>query len=139
MGAWGVGAFENDTAADWDFEFEAADRAAGLRLITDALARAAGPGDGADLDGREGSRAVAAAELVALIDGQPIDESGCNKMARQWIAQERPEGDPALTSLARQAVSRVIGPASELPKLWLSDSLPEWRSAMTELLDKLKP
>jgi hypothetical protein len=41
MGAWGVGAFENDTAADWDLEFETADMAAGLRLITDALALAA--------------------------------------------------------------------------------------------------
>jgi hypothetical protein len=40
MGAWGVGAFENDTAADWDLEFETADMAAGLRLITDAQALA---------------------------------------------------------------------------------------------------
>src|SRR5450631_3515520 len=109
MGAWGVGAFENDTAADWDLEFETADMAAGLRLITDALALAAQADDSsACLDGDDGVRAVAAAELVALIKGQPIDESPFNERARRWIARVHPSSDPSLTSLAHQAVSRVI-------------------------------
>jgi Domain of unknown function (DUF4259) len=138
MGAWGVGAFESDTAADWDFEFENADLAAGLQLITDALTLAAqADGASAYLDGDDEARAIAAAELVAAINGQPIDDSAFGERARQWIARVRPSGDPSLTSLARQAVSRVTGPTSELPELWFPEHLPSWRSAMGELLDRL--
>ncbi len=60
-----------------------------------------------------GALAVAAAELVASIDGQPIDESPYNEAARQWIARAHPSSDPSLTNLARQAVSRVTGQNSE--------------------------
>jgi hypothetical protein len=59
MGTWGVGAFANDTAGDWSYEFKGADLQAGLTLIRDAL------------NGDEDELAVAAAEMVAAINGQP--------------------------------------------------------------------
>jgi len=62
MGAWGEGAFDNDDAADWSWEFENADLTAGLQLITDALSAAAQADDAAYLDERDGALAVAAAE-----------------------------------------------------------------------------
>jgi hypothetical protein len=37
--------------------------------------------------GDDGTIAVAAAELVAAINGQPIDESAYNEGARQWISR----------------------------------------------------
>jgi hypothetical protein len=138
VGAWDVGPFENDTAADWAWEFESADVAAGLQLITDALTMAAqADGAGSYLDGDGGSRAIAAAAMVAAINGHPMDESAFGEDALHWISRVRPSSDPALTRLAHQAISRVIGPTSELPKAWNPESLPSWRSAMAELLDKL--
>jgi Domain of unknown function (DUF4259) len=115
MGAWGEGAFDNDTAADWCGKFENADLAAGLQLITDALAAVA--------------QADAAAELVALINGQPIDESPYNQTARQWTARVHSSSDRSLTNLARQAVARVTGQNSELAELWDDTNSASWGSA----------
>jgi hypothetical protein len=67
VGTWGEGAFDNDTAADWAREFDSADLASGMRLIENALGRAAGTPAGRYLDGEDGDLAVAAAELVAYI------------------------------------------------------------------------
>jgi hypothetical protein len=138
MGTWGVGAFENDIAADWSWEFESADLAAGLQLITDALTVAA-QADGASsyLDAGDGSVAIAAAAMVAAVNGQPIDESAFGEDARQWITRVHPSSDASLTGLARQAVSRAVGPTSELSELWSNEHLALWQSAMAELLEKL--
>lgn len=137
MGAWGERAFDNDDAADFAGEFENADLAAGLRLITDALTVVAQADDGAYIQVDDGSRAVAAAELVASINGQPIDESSYNETARQWIARARPSTDAALTDLARQAAIRATGQNSELAELWEEAGPSSWRSGMSELRGKL--
>jgi hypothetical protein len=69
MGTWGVGGFQNDEAADWAVEFRGADLETGLTLIRDAL--------NFDGSGTEGIGAladmvaVAAAEMVAAINGHP--------------------------------------------------------------------
>lgn len=138
MGAWGEGAFDNDIAADWSWEFENADLAAGLRLITNALSAATqADAAAAYLDADDGTRAVAAAELVASVNGQPIAESSYNQTARQWITRVHPTSDPSLTNLARQAVSGVTTENSELAQLWDETGSSAWRSTMSELLDKL--
>jgi len=85
----------------------------------------------------DGSRAVAAAALVASINGRPIDESPHNETARQWIARVRPSTDAVLTDLARQAVIRAAGPNSELTQLWGEAESSSWRSGMDKLRDKL--
>lgn len=138
MGTWGVGPFQNDTAADWAWEFETADAAAGLQLITDALTVAAqADGAGSYLDGDDGSRAIAAAAMVAAINGHPTDESVFGEVAFQWIIRVRPSSAPSLAKLAHQAISCVISPTSGLPETWNPESLPSWRAAMAELLEKL--
>jgi hypothetical protein len=137
MGAWGDGAFDNDTAGDWSWEFEDADLAGGLRLITGALSAAAQADAAAYLDADDGTLAVAAAELVASINGQPIKESPFNETARQWLTRVHPTSDPSLTNLARQAVTRVTGQNSELAELWDDAGSSSWRSAMSGLRDKL--
>lgn len=78
MGVWGVGPFENDVAADWAFEFADADIGRGLALVRDALVAAADIGPAEYLDGDLGTNALAAAELVALINGKAIQESAYN-------------------------------------------------------------
>jgi hypothetical protein len=113
------------------------DLAAGLQLITDALSAVAQADAAAYLCVEDGERAAAAAELVALINGQPIDESPYNQTARQWAARVHPSSDRSLTNLARQAVARVTGQNSELAELWDDTNSASWDSAMSGLRDKL--
>jgi hypothetical protein len=70
MGTWGVGSFENDYAADWALEFEGADLTKGLNLIRDALEFHGAGSEG--IEELAEALAVAAAELVATINGHPV-------------------------------------------------------------------
>lgn len=134
----GAGVFDNDDAADWSFEFGNADRATGLRLITDVLCVAAQADAAAYLDVSDGACAVAAAEVVAWINGQPVDESAYSESVRQWITRTRPGADAALADLARRAVDRVAGQNSELSQLWgKSGSASGWHSAVAVLQARL--
>jgi hypothetical protein len=138
MGTWGAGGFDNDDAADWSWAFENADQAAGLRLIAEALSVAAQAASADYLEVSDGACAVAAAEVVASIAGQPIDESAYNETVRQWVIRTRPGTDTAMTDLARQAVDRVASQNSELAELWSWPGLSEWHSALAGLKTRLR-
>jgi hypothetical protein len=143
MGTWGVGAFANDAAADWQGSFEYVDLEAGLELIRDAL------------NGDEDVLAVAAAEMVATINGQPVPpvpdtrhhglmdyEAKFDDEAMSWIARTHPASDPQLTGLARRAVARIFAPDSDLSQSWSEDEFggsyaSEWRAFMADLAAKL--
>ncbi len=137
MGTWGEGAFDNDTAADWSHEFDGADLESGMRLIETALGLAAAtPADGY-LSRRDGDLAVAAAELVAYIADEPIDETAYNATALDWVDQTDPEAGPALLHLARRALTRVTGEGSESADLW-DEGTSTWRESVAELAAKLQ-
>jgi Domain of unknown function (DUF4259) len=137
MGTWGEGAFDNDTAADWALAFDGADQAFGMRLIEDVLKHAAGTPASDYLDCDDGARAIAAAELVAYIAGQPADATPYNEEALRWAARTHPRVPPPVVNLARLAVARVISEGSELAELW--DDVPSsWRSSVAQLAAKLK-
>jgi hypothetical protein len=90
------------------------------------------------LDVSDGACAVAAAEVVAWINGQPADESAYNEPVRQWITRTRPGTDAALTDLARRAVDQVAGQNSELSQLWGESGLAsEWHSLVAGLMVRL--
>lgn len=137
MGAWGVGPYENDDAADWAFEFSDADRAAGLRIIGSALRSAADFASSDYLDSDVAVPALAAADIVALINGQTIEVSAYNEAPRKWVERCRPAPDAALTVLARKAVSRVGQEPSELVDLWGEAGDNEWRASLAQQLAKL--
>jgi hypothetical protein len=137
VGTWGEGAFDNDTAADWAHEFDGADLAAGMQLIEDALGQAAGTPAGSYLGRRSGDLAVAAAELVAYIADEPVDETAYNTVALEWVERTDPRAELPLLDLARQALARVTGEGSESADLW--DEEPSaWRESVAELDAKLK-
>ncbi len=137
VGAWGAGAFDNDGAADWSAEFDGIDRATGLETIRDALEAVAGaaPDDYIEVD--DGQRAVAAAELVAVIVGETGSRSPYNETALDWIARERPAADRSVLELARASLARVLGATSELAELWDEAESSSWRSSVTDLATRL--
>jgi hypothetical protein len=114
MGAWGDGPFDNDDAADWAAELDAAAPAERLDVIRAALAAAAS----ADyLDADEGQRAVAAAAVVAAQrpGGPPLDTSYAPRILADGIVLDVPD---ELRDLAAAALDRAAGEDSELAELW---------------------
>jgi hypothetical protein len=136
MGAWDVGAFDNDLAADWVGDFEGYDLASGLQAIRLALTSVVGTEAGGFVDADDAAVAVGAAELVAAINGRPAEATAYDQAARDWIDRSRPAADPGLTDLARTALSRVVGEGSELAELW-EESGPSWRTGIATLRAKL--
>lgn len=99
MGAWGAGSFDNDEAVDWLAGLEHARDVAPIDAAFAAVTGEGGPGEpGASV-------ALAAAEVVAAIDGCPLADLPGEIV--DWLASARPRPDPGLTERARAAVQRV--------------------------------
>jgi hypothetical protein len=126
MGAWGLGAFENDAARDWL-----------------AMAKRDGPAD-ADalrsaigmsyLDVDEGSSTVAAATLVAaVLDGNAADlPDDARAVLRGWHPA------PELRQLALGALDAACGRRSELASLWREGTdAPAWHAGVERLRRRL--
>lgn len=133
MGAWGVGAFENDTALDWlaDFDDEGAD------AIVEALETVGEADADAFVDVDEASCALAAAELVAAL--KTGDTSRLPDTAVTSLASYRDDIVVAdLRRLALGAISRIKSD-SELNDLWRdSDDHDDWTSELDALVDRLR-
>lgn len=114
MGAWGLGPFDNDTAADWAGELDDAAPDERSTLIRDALT-AAVEADGY-LDGDEAVTAIAAAAVVAAkqANGPEVDNNyGPNADTVGSVLLE-----PDLPVLAARALARALGEDSEWRDLW---------------------
>lgn len=129
MGAWGTGSFENDDAADW---------VGGLAAIapeelTPILTQAAD--DPAYLEAPAASVAVAAAEVVAALNGTAAD--GAPAKIGEWAGKHPQAMTPELKAVAIRAVDRVRR-NSELKDLWMeADGLNEWIAGLKELQGRL--
>jgi hypothetical protein len=121
MGAWGLGAFENDAALDWVAELESR----GVEAIEAALSART---SGVDVDGA--SAAVAAAAVVAAARGH-YGRSLPGDVAA-WLGEHAVEVPVALSEGARRALDVVV--TSELHELWAeTDELSEWMDTIEEI------
>jgi hypothetical protein len=135
MGAWGTGIFENDTALDWVWDLEDAEDA--LALIEDTLERVAG--DGLDyLEAPDAEEALAAAQVVAMLQGNPGDLGAYSEELEEWV-QTHPMAVPrVLAHKARAAVVRILAPQSELAELWEeSEEAGEWKACVQDLQSRI--
>ncbi len=116
MGAWDVGPFDNDTAADWcgDLDDAAPERRA--VLIRDALSRIAEHGD-EYLDSGDAEEAIAAAAIVAslLPGGAAIETPYAPDFLLEGGTVEVADDVPAI---AVRALDRIVGVDSEWRELW---------------------
>ncbi|MCB9662472.1 MAG: DUF4259 domain-containing protein [Alphaproteobacteria bacterium] len=123
MGTWGVGAFDNDTAADWATRLG---RARGWEVVRKPLGS----------PGADPEVVVAAAEVVAAACGHPADEVP-DELARFVARAGRP--DEALVGAAISAVDAVLAEGSELRALWAEvEDFPSWVAALEELRLRLR-
>jgi len=113
MGAWDSGPFDNDTAIDLLRELESG-------AMMDILAACVTLAEGAYIDDEEGSRALAAAELIATAKDEQIDS--LQEPALAVVSKLPRPPPPDLLALARAAVERVLQSSetrelrAELPK-----------------------
>ncbi|MGC5324749.1 DUF4259 domain-containing protein [Brevibacillus sp. SYSU BS000544] len=135
MGAWGTGFFENDDALDWKGDLL---ESSTLGLIEETLsASAAEEYIEADL----ASQALAAAEIVAALNGRPgmeiRNEAGEVEDLVEWLKAQR-EQAPHLRQLALTAVEK-IKTESELQELWAeTDDYELWIELLNDLQNRIK-
>ncbi|MBI5608713.1 MAG: DUF4259 domain-containing protein [Deltaproteobacteria bacterium] len=118
MGTWGGGPFDNDAAAD----FLADAQAAPGPVIREQLQRLARAKAGAYVDADDGQMGWAAAELVALALGQGAG-AACGDAVAEVLARFRCKDTHLQLALA--AVPRLADAAtSELAQLWAESANP---------------
>ncbi len=137
MGTWGMGAFDNDDAADWLLDLTEADDAS---AVAEALETAVDKSGDDYLEAPEGVLAIAAAELVAAAVGNAAPD--LPDEARPWLAQHG--ADVAeLGPRALAAIRRTLAPRSELRELWSPeedadpDDVAEWERRVANLEARL--
>ena len=128
MGTWGLGSFDNDSAADFvrevlqdgDFALREA-----FEVILDP--------DMDYVEVEEGVRAIAAAEILAAVlsgDTSKITDAGL----RTWVQDSDKSSLANLRELAAEALGRILAPDSELPELWEeSEEYSTWLSDVQRL------
>ena len=129
-GAWGVGAFENDTALDWVSEVSVSDNS--LVLIKSAIDA---PSRGSYIDAEICSNAIAASEIVAIVFNAP---SGEYSEAILILAKSlKPQLNKEAVARAEKAVVICSSePGSELKQLWNESK--EWSAYVSGLRLRLK-
>lgn len=131
MGAWGIGAFENDAALDWVSDLEAE----GVHSITGALSL-----EDADdyLDVDVGCEGIAAAEVVAAArDG---DAGTLPEPVREWLDANAGSITSDHVQAAAKFLARVLDDDSEIAELFAEGpDAAAWRDEVEALLARLAP
>ncbi|GIJ43742.1 hypothetical protein Val02_06280 [Virgisporangium aliadipatigenens] len=116
MGAWDVGPFDNDSAADWCGHLHDADPQQRATLIRDALTRVAEHGD-EYLDNVYATQAIAAAAIIAsqLPDGTMVAFPYAPDFLLEGGTVEVADDVPAI---AVRALDRIVDKDSQWRSLW---------------------
>ena len=132
MGAWGAGSFENDDASDWSTEL-----VEGTDLSAIRAALGAKEIEGYYLEVPEGSRIIAASEVLAALLGRP--STSLPAEVSKWVAGHRALDASGLVTRALQMIDRVLAEHSELEELWRenADEYSAWRAGVIDLRDRV--
>ena len=129
-GAWGAGSFENDSALDWTDTL--VDRGS-LESVYKTL-RHVLSAKYVDVD--LGASGLAAAEVVAALDGRPA--SSLPEGLRSWIASQDSRPTAEQLKLAGDAIEVVWhGAHSELRELWGEAEPKPWDAKISALSKRL--
>lgn len=134
MGAWGIGSFENDDACDFLAEVMENGDLSLLREVLDNVLTST-----EYVEAPDASQAIVAAEVIAAALGRPTLAAQRNEGLSNWLSRIRPSIDRELNAQARDALTRILAPNSELRELWEEgDDFPEWQAAVAELDQQLQ-
>jgi hypothetical protein len=132
MGCWGFGNFENDDALDWLGDLR---DGAGFGAVDHTLR---GGCNGAYIAAREASKSLAAAEVVAALQGRPAGDLPV-EVAR-WVAENRGQDASGYRETALNQVRAILSGHSELRERWESNEadFPFWKATLESLLARLE-
>jgi len=130
MGAWGYGAFDNDTAGDWVYALEEAED---LDVIEAALDAVVDVGD-EYLEAAEAEVALAAAAVVALLQAGEDAPECVNETVNEWVAGHPQDVPWKLAKKTVAALDRILTEPSELLELWSeTEDFDAWQTSIVEL------
>ena len=134
MDAWDADALGNDTATDWLAEVvETTD----LGMILEAFDTVLSAGDDT-VELQAGEEAIAAAELVAWLAGQPGKSGDHADMIETWIDENELEFTDSLAKKARRSIDRVFNNPSELREAWEEgEDFDDWKAELAKLKERL--
>jgi Domain of unknown function (DUF4259) len=135
MGAWTHESFGNDDACDWAYELEEADDLSVIESALDAVLAA-----GSEyLEAPEASQAIAAAEVIARLQGNFGIKDSYSEAVDIWVGKVKLAPTSQLITKTRQALDRIIAEPSELLELWQdSDEGDSWLCAVSELRARIR-
>lgn len=130
MGTWSHEPFGNDTAIDWSYELQ---DTKDFSLVEQAIQRVLDCGP-EYLDADAAVEAIAAAEIIAKALGHGTQSDAYTEEVDAWLKSISAVPTSTLRSNAHQALSRILGPNSELKELWEeSEDLERWESSVRAL------
>jgi hypothetical protein len=133
MGAWGLGPFDNDDAADWLGTLSDVSDLSSLRIALRLRWF-----DYLYLQAPKGCVIVAASEVLASALGRESPDLPVS--AKNWVKLNSRLPYKSLVNTAHIALQRVLGRRSELRELW-NENPParmEWQEQMQALLHRIR-
>jgi hypothetical protein len=135
MGAWSHESFANDDACDWAAELSESDD---LELIASTLDVVVANGD-QYLETPEASRAIAAAETVARLQGHFGMRDGHSEPVDEWVGRVKLVPPESLARTARQVLERILVAPSELLEIWgEAEDGDAWFEAVKDLKGRIR-
>ena len=135
MGTWSRESFGNDDACDWAAQLDEYDD---LSLVEATLDTVLEAGDD-ELEAPEASEAIAAAEVVARLQGNPGTADDLPEEVEAWVERIQLLPSADLAAKARRALDRVLAGPSELMELWdESGESAAWQASVRELKGRIR-
>ena len=133
MGAWGLGNFDNDMAADWSYGLEGCKD---LSVITSAIDAVFEDGY---IDSAVGCEALAAIDVLARLNGKFSVKDSYTETVDAWVASVDVKPSGELLEKALKVLELIVGESSELAELWdESDEFDDWKLVVESLSLSLK-
>jgi hypothetical protein len=130
MGTWDTDSFGNDTACDWAYQLE---RSSDLSIVDSTIDKILEIGSDY-LGASEAEEALAAAEVVARLQGNWGVRNPYTEPADAWVENHRLIPPPDLIRKTHKAIERILTSPSELLELWEDSSEVEaWKASVREL------
>lgn len=134
MGTWALHAFGNDDVADW---LSSLCESSDLSVIDDTLSRVIATKD--YLEAPDGEEGIAAAEVVARLQGRPDPDTPDEEELAEWISRTKMKPDASLARKAHSAIDRILSEPSELLELWQdSEEYEGWMASVLALKARVR-
>ena len=134
MGAWGAGVFENDTACDFAADIVERNDLASLEKAIDRVLAV----QDAYLEAPDAEEALAAADIVARLNGSPGVRTSFTAAIDGWVERQRVHPSREVVEKARLCIARILTEPSEILELWKeSDEFDAWKNTVGEVSKRL--